>query len=83
MTVVRALMFAFGYPASIAVIARFVPVVRERRLRWLAIHHIAVICIIVGWALDSNWQAVIINSSWLVSSTIWYALGSRCGHIQR
>jgi hypothetical protein len=76
-TVVRALLFAFGYPASIVVIARFVPVVRERRLRWLAIHHVAVTCIVVGWALDSNWQAVIVNSSWLVSSTIWYALGGR------
>lgn len=77
MTVVRVLLFAIGYPVSIAVIARFVPVVRERRLRWLAIHHVAVACIVVGWALDSNWQAAIVNSAWLVSSTIWYVLGSR------
>ena len=28
-------LFAFGYPVSIAVILRFVPVVRERRLKWL------------------------------------------------
>lgn len=77
MTVVRVLLFAFGYPVSIAVIARFVPVLRERRLRWLAIHHVAVACIVVGWALDSNWQAAIVNLAWLVSSTIWYVLGSR------
>ena len=77
MTFARALLFAFGYPASITVIARFVPVVRERRLRWLAIHHLAVAGIVVGWALDSSWQAVIVNSSWLVSSTIWYMLGGR------
>jgi hypothetical protein len=74
-TVVRVLLFAFGYPASIVVIARFVPVVRERRLHWLVIHHVAVSCIVLGWALGSNWQAVIVNSSWLVSSTIWYVLG--------
>ena len=77
MTVVRGLLFAFGYPIAIAVIARFVPVVRQRRLGWLAIHHIAVACIMLAWALDSNWQAVIVNSTWLVTSTIWYASGGR------
>jgi hypothetical protein len=77
LTLVRALLFAFGYPVSIAVIVRFVPVVRERRLRWLLIHHLAVVCIVLGWALDSNWQAVIVNSSWLVAATIWYVLGGR------
>lgn len=77
MTLVRALLFGFGYPVSIAVIARFVPVVRERRLRWLVIHHLAVAGIVLGWALDSNWLAVIINASWLISSTLWYALGRR------
>ncbi len=77
MTLVRALLFGFGYPVSIAVIARFVPVVRERRLRWLVIHHVAVAGIVLGWALDSNWLAAIINASWLISSTLWYALGCR------
>ena len=75
MTLVRTLLFAFGYPVSIVVIARFVPVVRERRLRWLVIHHVAVACIVLGSALSSNWQAVVVNSTWLVVSTIWYALG--------
>jgi hypothetical protein len=77
LTALRVILFAFGYPVSIAVIARFVPVVRERRLRWLVAHHVAVVCIVLGWALDSNWQAVIINSSWLATSTIWYVLGGR------
>jgi hypothetical protein len=77
MTLLRALLFAFGYPVSIVVIARFVPVVREQRLRWLGFHHVAVACIVLGWALDSNWQAVIVNSSWLAASTIWYVLGGR------
>jgi tryptophan-rich sensory protein len=76
-TLVRTLLFAFGYPVSIVVIARFVPVVRERRQRWLAIHHVAVACIVLGWALDSNWQAVGVNSTWLVVSTLWYVRGRR------
>ena len=77
MTFIRVLLFAFGYPVSIAVIARFLPVVRERRLRWLVMHHLAVACIVLGWALDSSWQAVIVNSSWLATSTTWYTLGGR------
>ena len=31
-------LFAFGYPVSIVVILRFVPVVRERRMKWLVAH---------------------------------------------
>ena len=77
-TLLRALLFAFGYPVSIVVIARFVPVVREQRLWWLGFHHVAVACIVLGWALDSNWQAVIVNSSWLAASTIpGHVLGGR------
>lgn len=77
MTLLRAVLFAFGYPVSIVVIARFVPVVRHQRLRWLAFHHVAVACIVLGWALGSDWQAVLVNSSWLAASTIWYVLGGR------
>jgi hypothetical protein len=73
----RVLLFAFGYPVSIAVIARFVPVVRDRRLRWLVIHDAAVACIVLGWAFGSNWQAVVVNATWLTAATIWYVLGGR------
>jgi hypothetical protein len=73
--VLRAVLFAFGYPASIVVIVRFVPVVRERRIRWLVVHHLAVVAIVVGWATAGNVRAVVVNSSWLVVASIWYALG--------
>ena len=74
--------FAFGYPASIAVIARFVPVVRERRLRWLVVHHLGVVAIVTGWALRGRTSAVVVNGAWLVVSSVWYALGSRDGRGQ-
>ena len=72
-------LFAFGYPTSIVVIARFVPVVRERRWKWLAAHHLAVAAIVAGWVLKGDRRAVVINSSWLAASTVWYALGARRG----
>lgn len=77
MAIVRAVLFAFGYPAAIVVILRFVPVVREQRTRWIVVHHLGVAAIVIGWATLPRWSAVIINGSWLVSSTIWYGLGGR------
>ena len=74
----RVVLFAFGYPAAIIVIARFVPVVRERRLRWLAIHHLGVAAIVAGWAISGDTAAVVVNSAWAVASSLWYALGARC-----
>jgi hypothetical protein len=73
----RLVLFAFGYPVSIVVIARWVPVVRQQRTRWLVAHHAAVVAIITGWAIKGDVTAVAVNSSWLVSSSIWYALGAR------
>jgi len=70
-------LFAFGYPVSIVVILRFVPVVRERRLKWLVAHDLAVAAIVAGWALKGDRRAVAINASWLVAATVWYALGGR------
>jgi hypothetical protein len=70
-------LFAFGYPVSIAVIVRFVPVVRERRLKWLLAHDLAVAAIVAGWALKGDRRAVAINASWLVAANVWYALGGR------
>jgi hypothetical protein len=74
---VRVALFAFGYPVSIVVISRFVPVVRERRFRWFAAHEVAVAAIVAGWALDGNGGAVAINGSWLVIAAAWYGLGGR------
>ncbi|HEY4398853.1 MAG TPA: hypothetical protein VGO28_14410 [Acidimicrobiia bacterium] len=70
-------LFVVGYPVSIAVILRFVPVVRERRLKWLVAHDLAVAAIVAGWALKGDRRAVAINASWLVAANVWYALGAR------
>ena len=77
MAILRLMLFAFGYPVSILVIARFVPVVRERRLRWILWHQAAVGAIVLGFALDPKWSAVAINGSWFVVAAIWYVLGGR------
>ena len=70
-------LFVFGYPTAIVVILRFVPVVRERRMRWLVAHDLAVAAIVAGWALKGDSRAVAINASWLVAANVWYALGAR------
>ncbi|HEX2700457.1 MAG TPA: hypothetical protein VHM89_09685 [Acidimicrobiales bacterium] len=70
-------LFGFGYPAALAVITRFVPVVRERRWRWLAVHHLGVAAIIAGCVSKRTTIGVVGNSAWLVLSTVWYALGGR------
>ena len=70
-------LFAFGYPVSIVVILRFVPVVRERRMKWLVAHDLAVAAIVAGWALKGDSRAVAINASWMVAANIWYAFGGR------
>ncbi len=70
-------LFAFGYPVSIVVILRFVPVVRERRWKWFAAHQLAVAAIVTGFVLKGDRRAVAVNSSWLAVSTVWYALGGR------
>ena len=77
MHALRIALFVFGYPVSIAVIARWVPVVRERRLAWFIVHEAAVASIVAGWAIRERWSAVAINGSWLVVAAVWYALAAR------
>jgi hypothetical protein len=74
---VTLILFAFGYPAAVVVIARWLPVVRERRARWFVVHHAGVIAIVAGWAIEQRWPAVAVNSTWLVASSLWYVLGGR------
>jgi hypothetical protein len=73
-SIVRAVLFAIGYPVSIVVIVRFVPVVRERRIQWFIAHEVAVALIVTGWALDEDWRGVAINGAWLVVAAVWYVL---------
>ena len=73
----RSGLFVFGYPVSIVIIARWVPVVRERRLRWFVLHQIAVAAIVTGFILRERWGAVVINASWLLAAAAWYAVGPR------
>lgn len=68
-------LFGFGYPASIAVLTRFVPVVRERRWRWLVVHHLGMAAIIAGCLSTRTTVGVVGNAGWLVVSSAWFALG--------
>ena len=76
-------LFGFGYPASIVVISRFVPVVRERRWRWLAVHHLGMAAIVAGHLSRGHPGAAVGNGAWLVASSVWYAVGARRGRVVR
>lgn len=77
MAAARLVLFGLGYPAAITVISRFVPVVRERRWRWLAVHHLGMAAIIAGCVSRRTTIGVVGNGAWLVVSSVWYALGGR------
>jgi hypothetical protein len=66
-------LFVVGYPAAIVVIARWVPVVRERRTTWFVIHQAAVAAIVAGQALKESTPGVLVNGAWFVIAAIWYA----------
>ena len=66
-----------GYPVAVVVIARWVPVVRDRRVRWFAAHEAAVVAIAAGWALKGQPAAVAVNAAWGVVAAGWYLSRSR------
>jgi hypothetical protein len=70
-------LFAFGYPTAIVVIARWVPVVRQRRTRWFVLHTVAVAAIVTGWIIEGDTRGAVINGTWLVVSTVWWVLAGR------
>ena len=74
MEAAAAVLLAAGYPVAVVVIARWVPVVRERRTAWFVAHAVAVTAIILGWAIRRP-AATVPNLAWLVVSTAWYRRG--------
>lgn len=67
-------LFVVGYPVAVVVIARWVPVVRERRVRWFVAHEAAVAAIVAGWVIRDRPSAVVVNGAWLVVAAAWYLL---------
>ena len=62
-------LFAFGYPTSIVVISRWLPVVRERRTAWFVAHEVAVAAIVAGWALKRDPMAAT-AASWATNQAV-------------
>lgn len=76
-TFVATLLHLAGYPAALVVVARWVPVVRERRWRWFVAHQVGVAAVVAGWLLRGRAGSVAVNGAWLVLAAAWYALGGR------
>ena len=74
MEAAAAVLLVAGYPVALVVIARWVPVVRERRTTWFVAHAVAVTAIILGWGIRRP-AASVPNLAWLLVSTAWYRRG--------
>ena len=72
-TGVATALHVVGYPVAVVVIARFVPVVRARRVRWFVAHELAVAAIVVGWLLRGRPGAAAVNAAWLATAAVWFA----------
>jgi hypothetical protein len=70
-------LLGLGYAASLAVLVRFRAVVRERRWRWLALHHLGVLAIVAGWWGRRQPWAAAVNACWLVAASAWYSYRGR------
>ena len=66
-----------GYPTAVVVIARWIPVVRQRRLKWFLAHQVGVAAIVAGWAIVGRRQGVVVNGAWGLVAAAWYAFGGR------
>ena len=70
-------LLGVGYPAAVAVLVRWLPVVRERRWRWLAVHHLGMAAIVAGHLTARRPVAAALNGAWLAGASAWYAAGGR------
>ncbi len=73
MNPIRLVLHAVGYPVAIVVIARLVPVFRERRTRWFVAEEAATAAIVAGWAIEGRTPGVVINATWgLTLAFLWH-----------
>ena len=70
-------LLGIGYPAAAAVLVRWLPVVRERRWRWLSVHHLGTAAIVAGHLTARRPAAAAANGAWLAVASAWYAAGAR------
>lgn len=65
---------AAGYPASLVVLVRLLPVLRQRRRRWFAVLVSGLSCLVFGWLLLHRPAAAAVNGVGLVAlvaSWVW------------
>lgn len=78
MNPVRLVLHLVGYPVALVVIARLVPVFRERRTSWFVAEEAATAAIVAGWAIEGRTPAVAVNAVWgLGLACAWIVTGRR------
>lgn len=75
--ILAVLLIVLGYLAGVAMLADFVPVVDERRFRWLVVHDVGLVLNAIGWLLLGYRALAGVSIAWLAAATAWYLWPSR------
>jgi hypothetical protein len=70
-------VLAVGYPVSIGVLVRLLPVLRERRRTWIAVLIAGMSCLVVGWLLLRRPAAAAVNGAGLAAVVAGWAWTGR------
>ncbi len=71
-------LLVVGYPASVAVLVRVLPVLRERGRRWFGVLVAGLSCLAVGWALLRRPVPAAVNGVGLIALVVaWVWRGRR------
>jgi hypothetical protein len=70
-------LFIVGYPVSVAAIARWKPLMRDRKTGLFLAHQAAVAAIVAGWAVKHEIGPVLVNGAWLVTAAVWWVVAGR------
>jgi hypothetical protein len=71
-------LLVVGYPVAVVVLARLVPVLRQRRLGWFLALEAGTAAVAAGWALRAKPAPAAINAAFVAAfAAVWWWTGSR------
>lgn len=71
-------LLVVGYPTSVAVLVRILPVLRQRRQRWFGVLVAGLTCLTAGWALLRRPAPAAVNMAGLAALVVaWVWRGRR------
>lgn len=71
-----AALLGVGYPVSVGVLTRLLPVLRQRRQGWFLVLEGATACVAAGWLLRGRPEPAVLNAAALVGFAVLWRLTS-------